>query len=150
MRKHDHLVAFAALAAQNCRAAEICWNYMKNHWKQIEQLYGEHDCHLIRFVEVKFSFLSTIERFQAFRFSFLEQKVLAFFVSEEKAQEIQVKTKFSFRWEKKRFFLLFVKDFYQKNENQFLDRPIKKVLERIGIRRRVLQNHEEKLKEFLR
>jgi hypothetical protein len=53
VRKQDHLIAFSSLAAHNRCGSELCWRYMQEHWQDIEDLYGEHDSHLIHFVEVR-------------------------------------------------------------------------------------------------
>jgi hypothetical protein len=52
VRRQDHLTGFAALAGHSRRGCEICWIYMQKHWKKIETIYGEHDSHLIHFIEV--------------------------------------------------------------------------------------------------
>jgi hypothetical protein len=31
----------------------MCWTYMQKNWKKIESIYGQHDSHLIHFIEVK-------------------------------------------------------------------------------------------------
>jgi hypothetical protein len=40
------------LAEHNRKGCEISWKYMQENWDQIEELYGEHDSHLIQFVQV--------------------------------------------------------------------------------------------------
>ncbi|CAF3572265.1 unnamed protein product [Rotaria sp. Silwood1] len=51
VRKQDHLKAFVALATHNRNGCEIAWKYMQENWNKIEDIYGEHDTHLIHFVE---------------------------------------------------------------------------------------------------
>jgi len=46
------LTGFASLASHNRRGCELAWEYMKKNWKKIESIYGEHDSHLIHFIEV--------------------------------------------------------------------------------------------------
>ncbi|UJR36799.1 hypothetical protein I4U23_029513 [Adineta vaga] len=67
VRKQDHLTGFASLAAHNRRGCELCWTYMQKNWKQIEMIYGEHDTHLLHFIET----------------------IPALFVSKERAEEVR-------------------------------------------------------------
>ena len=34
------------------KAVILAWKYMQENWDRIEDIYGEHDAHLIGFVEV--------------------------------------------------------------------------------------------------
>ncbi len=52
VRKQDHLTGFASLAAHSRRGCEMCWTYMQKNWNKIEKIYGQHDSHLIHFIEV--------------------------------------------------------------------------------------------------
>ncbi|CAF4116475.1 unnamed protein product [Rotaria socialis] len=51
VRKQDHKTAFVALATHNCKGCEIAWKYLQDNWNKIEETYGEHDAHLIKFIE---------------------------------------------------------------------------------------------------
>ncbi|CAF2767718.1 unnamed protein product [Rotaria sp. Silwood2] len=51
VRKQDHLSAFSSLASHNRRGCEICWTYLQENWNKIEKSYGQHDSHLIHFIE---------------------------------------------------------------------------------------------------
>ena len=53
VRVQDHLIAFTSLAGHNRQGSEICWKYLQENWPAIEEMYGEHDPHLIHFVEVR-------------------------------------------------------------------------------------------------
>ncbi|CAF0767562.1 unnamed protein product [Rotaria sordida] len=107
VRKQDHLTAFSSLASHNRRGCEICWTYMQENWNKIERTYGQHDSHLIHFIE----------------------SIPALFASLERSDE--------------------VRKFYINHPNPLLDRPIKKALEQINIRRLVLERHEHSINQFL-
>ncbi|CAF5147907.1 unnamed protein product, partial [Rotaria magnacalcarata] len=67
VRKQDHLNAFSALAAHNRRGSEICWKYMRENWEKIVQLYGEHDSHLIHYIEHIPGLFASVERSEEVR-----------------------------------------------------------------------------------
>ncbi|CAF4523515.1 unnamed protein product [Rotaria sp. Silwood1] len=67
VRKQDHLSAFSSLASHNRRGCEICWTYLKQNWKKIEQSYGQHDSHLIHFIESISGLFASIERMDEVR-----------------------------------------------------------------------------------
>ncbi|CAF3083526.1 unnamed protein product [Rotaria socialis] len=67
VRKQDHLSAFSSLAAHNRRGSEICWMYMQENWKKIVQLYGEHDSHLIHYIENIPGLFASVERSEEVR-----------------------------------------------------------------------------------
>jgi len=67
VRKQDHLTGFASIANHNRQGRELCWTYLQENWDKIEHIYGEHDTHLIHFIE----------------------NVPAFFVSEDRAEEVR-------------------------------------------------------------
>ena len=57
VRKQDHSTAFISLATHNRKGCELAWKYMQENWNKIEDIYGEHDVHLIHFVEVQNKYL---------------------------------------------------------------------------------------------
>ncbi|CAF1231329.1 unnamed protein product [Rotaria magnacalcarata] len=62
VRKQDHEAAFVTLAAHNCKGCEIAWKYLQDNWNKIEETYGEHDAHLIKFIEKVPSHFATRDR----------------------------------------------------------------------------------------